>query len=202
MMTLDRALEIFNLTEPQLSYITVDEVREIYHKLAKANHPDKNGGNNGQFIDIKDAYLILSSFSQSNTGRALVTMDKDEILHRYQQDTGKLYKTITEQFNSISKIREEVEVLVADFEVKKKGLEGELNDVIGELEKRYKKNVFQKIFFFLPHMSESEFWDTYNSLVETQSDKYKNLDFELFKQMAIIYGEGLNQISEILDKNL
>lgn len=202
MMTLDRALEIFNLSEPQLSYITADEVREIYHKLAKSNHPDKNGGNNGQFIDIKDAYMILSSFSQSNTGRALVTMDKDEILHRYQQDTGKLYKTITEQFNSISKIREEVEVLVANFEVKKKGLEGELNDVIGELEKRYKKNLFQKIFFFLPHMSESEFWDTYNKLVEKQGDKYKNLDFELFKQMAIIYGEGLNQISEILDKNL
>lgn len=201
-MTLDRALEIFNLSEPQLSYITADEVREIYHKLAKSNHPDKNGGNNGQFIDIKDAYMILSSFSQSNTGRALVTMDKDEILHRYQQDTGKLYKTITEQFNSISKIREEVEVLVANFEVKKKGLEGELNDVIGELEKRYKKNLFQKIFFFLPHMSESEFWDTYNKLVEKQGDKYKNLDFELFKQMAIIYGEGLNQISEILDKNL
>ncbi len=201
-MTLDKALLLFGLSEAQLSYITADEVKEIYRKLAKEKHPDKSGGDSSQFIDIKDAYLILSTFAQSNTGRALVMLNKDEILHKYQEDTTKLYKTITEQFQSISKIRLEVEALIEDFENKKKELEDNLSGSIEELEARYKKSLFQKIFFFLPSMSEKEFWDNYNKLVENQTDKYKNLDFELFKQMAIIYGEGLNQISDILDKNL
>jgi DnaJ domain len=201
-MTLDNALSLFGLSEAQLSYITVDEIKEIYRKLAKEKHPDKSGGDSSQFIHLKDAYLILSTFAQSNTGRAMVMLNKDEILHRYQEDTTKLYKTITEQFQSISKIRQEVEILITEFEQKKKDLENDLNGSIEELENRYKKTLFQKVFFFMPSMSEKEFWDSYNRLVESQTDKYKNLDFELFKQMAIIYGEGLNQISDILDKNL
>lgn len=201
-MTLDQALVIFSIDETQLHYITPDEIKEAYRKLAKEKHPDKAGGNNKEFVKLREAYLIVSSIVQQNTGRALMALDKDEILSRYQQDTTKLYKTISEQFQSISKIRSEVEVLISDFETKKKELEGELSTAIVDLEAKYKKNLFQKVFFFLPHMSEKEFWQTYHDLVNKQTSKYKNLDFELFKQMAIIYGEGLNQISEILDKNL
>jgi DnaJ domain/BSD domain len=201
-MTIDIALSIFGLEEAQLGFLTPTEIKEIYRKLAKEKHPDKKGGDSSAFIELKDAYLILSTITQQNTGRELVALDKDEILNRYQKDTTKLYKTITEQFQSISKIRTEVDDLVSDFEQKKKELEADLNSTISGLEKKYKKNLFQKIFFFLPHMSEKEFWETYHDLVNKQTTKYKNLDFELFKQMAIIYGEGLNQISEILDKNL
>lgn len=201
-MTLDEALNIFSISESQLDYLTSSEVKNLYRKLAKAKHPDKKGGNNQQFIKLKDAYLIITVIVQQNTGRALVALDKDEILNRYQQDTSKLYRTITEQFQSITKIKTEVEVLIDEFETKKKDLETDLNDSIKDLELKYKKSLFQKIFFFLPHMSEGEFWRAYHELVNKQTSKYKNLDFELFKQMAIIYGEGLNQISEILDKNL
>lgn len=201
-MTLDLALSTFAIDEEQLHYITPVEIKEMYRQLAKQKHPDKIGGNNKQFIDLKDAYILLSTIVQQNVGRSMVALNKDEILNRYQQDTTKLYKTITEQFQSISKIRNEVEDLIGDFEDKKKDLEQELNGAIEELESRYKKTLFQKIFFFLPHMSEKDFWETYHDLVNKQTGKYKNLDFELFKQMAIIYGEGLNQISEILDKNL
>jgi DnaJ domain len=201
-MTLDQALQIFGISEDQLHYLTTNEVKEKYRQLAKQKHPDKTGGNNRQFIELKDSYIMISTIVQQNVGRSMVTLGKDEILNRYQQDTSKLYRTITEQFQSISKIRTEVEDLITEFEAKKKELESELNGAIEELEAKYKKTLFQKIFFFLPHMSEREFWQTYHELVNRQTSKYKNLDFELFKQMAIIYGEGLNQISEILDKNL
>jgi hypothetical protein len=201
-MTLDQALKIFVISEDQLHYVTPSEVKEKYRQLAKQKHPDKTGGNNRQFIELKDAYIMVSTIVQQNVGRSMIALDKDEILNRYQQDTSKLYKTITEQFQSISKIRTEVEDLISEFEEKKKELESELNNAIEDLESKYKKNLFHKIFFFLPHMTEKDFWETYHELVNNQTSKYKNLDFELFKQMAIIYGEGLNQISEILDKNL
>lgn len=201
-MTLDQALQTFGIGEDQLHYLTPDEVKEMYRQLAKQKHPDKKGGNNRQFIELKDAYIMISTIVQQNVGRSMIALDKDEILNRYQQDTTKLYRTITEQFQSISKIRTEVEELISEFETKKQELEGELNSAIETLETKYKKTLFQKIFFFLPSMSEKDFWETYHALVNQQTNKYKNLDFELFKQMAIIYGEGLNQISEILDKNL
>jgi DnaJ domain len=201
-MTLDQALQTFAIGEDQLHYLTPEEVKEMYRQLAKQKHPDKTGGNSRQFIELKDAYIMISSIVQQNVGRSMIALDKDEILNRYQQDTTKLYRTITEQFQSISKIRTEVEDLIYEFENKKKELEGELNSAIETLESSYKKTLFQKIFFFLPSMSEKDFWETYHALVNKQTNKYKNLDFELFKQMAIIYGEGLNQISEILDKNL
>jgi hypothetical protein len=198
-MNLLQALELFNISQEQLSYITPQELKELYHKLAKIKHPDKSGGDSGEFIALKDAYLLISTVVQENTTRDMVSLEKDEILNRYSSETKDLHLKLINQYQSINKIRNEVEKLINEFEQKKKEIEIDLDVGVEELEKKYKKKFWQKVLFFLPSMSESDFREYYNELLQDQTLKLKELDFELFKKMNTIYGKGLNEISETLD---
>ncbi len=198
-MNLLQALQLFDINQEQLSYITPIELKESYHKLAKIKHPDKSGGDSSEFIALKDAYLLVSTVVQENTTREMVSMDREEILNKYSNDTKDLHVKLINQYQSINKIRSEVERLISEFETKKKDIESELDSSIEELEKKYKKTIWQKLFFFFPTMSENEFREYYNELLQNQTLKLKDLDFELFKKMNTIYGRGLNEISETLD---
>ena len=51
-------------------------------------------------------------------------------------------------------------------------------------------------------MTEAEFWQSYHELVEKQSEALRNVETDLFKKTAMIYGEGINEILEILDTSL
>lgn len=201
-MILDQALLIFGLVEEDLLYFDSNQIKQIYRKLAKERHPDKAGGDTHSFNELKDAYILLSVMVQENSGRQLVALDKDEILNKYQIDTRKLHQSLTQQYRSINKIKSEVGDLIAEFEDKKKNLEGSLTDSVQILQNQYKKNLIQKIIPFWPSMSESEFLERYNNLIANQSKECEVLDSELFRRMAEIYGEGLNEISEIIDETL
>jgi DnaJ domain len=201
-MTLDRALQIFALVEDDLLYSDSDQIKQIYRKLAKEKHPDKAGGDTQSFNELKEAYILLSVMVQENSGRQLVALDKDEILNKYQIDTRKLHNSLTSQYRSINKIKNEVGDLIAEFEERKKTLENDLNSSVEDLQNQYKKNLIQKIIPFWPSMSESEFLVKYNDLIADQSKECESLDSELFRRMAEIYGEGLNEISEIIDDTL
>lgn len=201
-MTLDQALQIFELAEEDLLYFDSDQVKQIYRKLAKEKHPDKAGGDTRSFNELKEAYILLSVMVQENSGRQLVALDKDQILNKYQIDTRKLHNSLTCQYRSINKIKNEVGELIAEFEERKKALEGNLNQSVEVLQNQFKKNLVQKIIPFWPSMSESEFLEKYNNLISDQSKECEILDSELFRRMAEIYGEGLNEISEIIDETL
>ena len=201
-MTLDQALQIFGLAEEDLLYFDSDQIKQIYRKLAKEKHPDKAGGDTRSFNELKEGYVLLSVMVQENSGRQLVALNKDEILNKYQIDTRKLHNSLTSQYRSINKIKNEVGELIAEFEERKKTLEGNLNESVEELQNKFKKNLVQKIIPFWPSMSESEFLEKYNNLITDQSKECEILDSELFRRMAEIYGEGLNEISEIIDETL
>ena len=201
-MNFIQALQVFDIASDRFADMTADELKEIYRAQAKAKHPDKNGGISSEFINLKEAYLLLSVLVQENTGRQLVMLDKEEILNRYQKDTKKIYEGLIKQYQSINRIREDVNMTLSAFESRKSELEGEVSTEIEKLEKSYHRNWFKKILFFLPHMSEAEFWHNYHELVEKQSEALRNVETDLFKKTAMIYGEGINEILEILDTSL
>jgi hypothetical protein len=71
----------------------------------------------------------------------------------------------------------------------------DLEAKISSLEKKFHPSLIKKILFFLPKMSQDEFWDNYNRYVKNYTAKTSELDIEFFKEMLSVYGEGLNSIS-------
>jgi len=90
--------------------------------------------------------------------------------------------------------------LIDDFEKRKKLLQNELESEIAKLEKKYSGNAFQKILFFLPKMSEEDFWKNYQTKVDEYAKMHTELDIDFFKDMLSTYGKGLNKIGESINQ--
>lgn len=202
-MTLKQALQIFNLED--LSGISKEELKNLYKKLAKSKHPDSSGGRDTDFIDLQEAYNALGKYVtlDKGSGKDLTTLSKEEILHKYFEDTKELQNKITtfqgtfkQQNQIMDEIKQKIEDLIADFETKKSELRADLEKEVAKLDKKYSDNIFKKILFFVPKMTEEEFWSTYKDQAAKYSKKHLELDVEFLKEMLTAYGEGLNEISQ------
>ncbi len=208
-MTLKQALQIFNLDD--LSSVTKEDLRSTYKKLAKSKHPDSGSGKDKDFIELQEAFNILNKYvhTESGTGKDLSTLSKEEILDKYFEDTKGLQKKITDfqgtfkQQNQIMEdIKEKIEDLINDFEAKKTELREELEKEVNKLERKYSDGIFKRLLFFIPKMTEEEFWSTYHQQASRYSKKHLELDVEFLKEMLTTYGEGLNKINQSTKNNL
>jgi hypothetical protein len=202
-MTLKQALQIFDLED--LSGVTKEDLRSLYKKLAKARHPDSSGGKDQDFVELQDAFNTLGKYvhTDQGSGKDLTNLSKEEILDKYFEDTKVLQKKITDfqgtfkQQNQImDEIKTKIEELITDFEEKKAELRAELEKEVSKLEKKYSDGIFKRLLFFIPKMTEEEFWSTYREQASKYSKKHLELDVEFLKEMLTTYGEGLNQINQ------
>jgi curved DNA-binding protein CbpA len=228
-MNKKKALEVFKLVS--LKGVTQDILKKEFRKQAKIKHPDSQGGNKEDFVELKEAYELLlelikysdsddieGTSNSSNSPyhadsspvsniRDLKTLSKDEILDKYYQDTTNLKKSLAlyqqsmdNQTIILGEIKSKVQSLVDEFESKKEELQKNMEKDMEKLEKSYRGGLLKKVMFFLPKMSENEFWDKYHKKVDTYSKKHSELDLKFFKEMLDLYGEGLNEIGKNIDK--
>ncbi len=207
-MTLKKALQIFGLDD--LSGVTKDDLKNIYKKLAKTKHPDSTGGDVDDFIELQEAFNTLVKYVHHPNGsnRDLASLTKEEILEKYFEDTKILQQKIddfqshfSQQSQIMDEIRQKIETLIADFEARKRKLRADLEREIAKLEHKYSENIFKKILFFLPKMTEEEFWEIYKEKVSKYSKKHLELDVDFLKEMLSVYGDGLNKINQSLKVN-
>jgi len=204
-MNRQKALDIFELTN--LDGLSLDSLKTLYKKLAKNKHPDQ-GGSDNEFIVLKEAYGFLQDeIKAQKLSTDLKEFGKEEILDNYNQDKKSLenkitlfQKTFDNQIVILNNVKSETQEILEKFENQKKGLQKELEEKINRLEKNYSKGFLQKLLFFLPRMSQDEFWVKYKYQVEIYSQKYTELDIQFFKKMLEIYGDGLNEIAEKVNK--
>jgi hypothetical protein len=206
-MNIKRALEIFGFDS--LNDLNSEELKKVYRKLAKERHPDKMGGTNKDFVELRRAYLLLYAEAEKNddTQKTLKELSKDEILDKYYQETRDLkvkmdtYEDIIgNQSRTLSIVRESVEQIVERFEYRKQQLKKDLELTISSLERQLKPNIVQKLFSFLwPKLNEDEFWLRYQQQVKNYTRKDQDLNMEFFKEMLTIYGDGLNDISSLIN---
>ena len=219
-MNYSEALEIFNLSS--LSDVTEEDFKALYRKLARAKHPDTNNGSSKDFVELKEAFDYLKTYGSFHSNKRglkkikqlvktdLVTIDalsKDEVVKRYREDRKTLENQIEiyqqsffAQENTMTEIKNVVQNIMNDYENEKSKLQLELDDQIYSLEHEYRPNFFKRILFFLPKMSSHEFWRKYNEFVSSYTSKNDSLNLSFFKIMVATYGEGLNKISQNLDK--
>ncbi len=207
-MKLQKALEVFKYSDVDL--INLAQLKKDYKTLAKEKHPDTKNGSSDEFVELRKAYVSLSSYLEkigpnSNT---LKDLSKDEILDKYYEDTQEMnirlenmQDLIQEQNNALVAVRSGVDKIVNGFESKKSLLRRQLEEEIKNLEKKLSPNVLQKIFFFFwPKMTEEDFWQEYNSKIKKYESLDAEIDVEFLKEMLETYGDGLNNISKSISK--
>lgn len=205
-MNLKRALEVFELES--LDNLSIKGLKDLFKKLAKEKHPDQ-GGNDKDFVSLKEAHNFLENELAKilSTGTDLKELSKEEILDKYYHDTRELQVKLDDfeinlnnQASELNGIKSEVKKVLDNFETRKEELKKEFEEKISILQKSYKGNVFNRMFFFLPRMSEAQFWERYNMEVQEYSKIYSALDVKFYKTMLSVYGEGLNNIAKRLEK--
>lgn len=215
-MDYEKALEVFGLDG--LDNTTFNDFRKLYKKLAKQRHPDTKKGTDKEFVELREAYVLLSEYgdfaenestnaikiSKANKN-ALKTLTKDEVIKKYYKDTRKLenqievYKEYFENQDSIiSRIKNRVTKITEEFDKEKTILKKDLKKEIKRLDKKYRSGTLQRILFFLPSRSEKEYWEQYNHQLDEYSAKYAELNISFFKLILTCYGNGLNKISKQL----
>jgi len=208
-MTLKQALQIFGLDD--LSGISREDLKLMYKKLAKTKHPDLQGGNSEEFIELQTAFEVLSRYLQyiPNTNKNLADLTKEQILEIYQKDTNQLRQKIqlfqeqfTQQNQILEDIRTKVEQLISDFEARKKELKETLEKELAKLERQYTGAFWRKLLFFWPRMSEEEFWQRYQDKANLYSKKHLELDVAFLREVLTTYGEGLNRIKQSIQDSL
>jgi DnaJ domain len=212
-MDLESALKIFNLNS--LEDQDQDSLKKLYYKLAKEKHPDKKEGSEKEFVKLREGYLLLSteldktSLVSTNNNRSLAKLSKEEILDRYYHDTKDLQlkleefkMKLREQTTALNRTKKEAEEAIVKFEINKQDLKINLDKEIQDLEQKFNTNFIQKLLFFLPRMSQEEFWIEYHKKVKKYSKKDMQVDMEFFQKMLNVYGAGLNEISEHISESL
>ena len=207
-----KALEIFELET--LDGLTLESLKSLYRTQASIKHPDKSGGSNSQFVELREAYLYLltkvkpkkhknNKSEDAIEEKALKELSKEEILAKYFSETKDLQSKVeshqlvtTQQVQSLNQIKTEVEEIISNFDKQKEQLRQELEIILEDLEKKVNPGFIRKfILFLLPKMSEEEFWRRYNLEVNKFSRKDADLDVQFFKEMLSVYGNGLNDIA-------
>jgi curved DNA-binding protein CbpA len=209
-MDLKEALKILGLNSVEGVY--EDDLKKAYRRLALEKHPDKSSGSNEDFVKLREAYLLLFSKVEKRDDlqvpkvQDLTALSKDEILDKYFQDTKALqlrvenFKNLaTNQIKTLTEVKDGAEDVINKFEVLKTGLRSELDQVLATLEKQVNPSFFKKFFlFFLPRMSEDEFWRKYNTQIQHFTRKDAEIDVEFFKELLTLYGSGLNDIANTI----
>lgn len=208
-MTLEDALSVFSLKS--LDGVNLSSLKGLYRKLAKKTHPDNEGGSHDGFVQLREAYILLSNNLEEETdnsqSRVIKKMSKDEILAKYNHDIKDLQlkldsyqDIIDEQLKTLDFIKERVSTIINKYENQKTTLKEELEIEIKKLEKQIEPKVLSKLLFFLPQMSEDEFWNKYNQNVGKYTRKNTDLDQQFFKYMLEAYGNGLNDVSKQISR--
>jgi hypothetical protein len=204
-MNTQLALEIFAYSS--LSEFDLESLKSKYKKLALKKHPDKSSGSHSDFIELREAYLILLEFAQKNTvdlkTHSIKGMDKDELLKKYFEDTEELQiqiqsvqSTLLSNIETLSKVKNKAKLVIDKFERKREWLKSELESEMAQLERIIQPPLLQRlVFFFWPQPSEKYFWDQYYKHVQTYTRKDLDLELALYKDMLAIYGEALNTIA-------
>lgn len=215
-MELKIALKNFQIDS--LEGLDQPKLKKIYYKLAKEKHPDRKNGSQEDFIKLRESYLFLSTEldkraliktdGKSKKG-SLSSLSKEEILDKYYHDTKDLelkleeFKlNLKEQDYTLNKTREKAEQEIQKFKVYKDDLKKNLEQEIKNLEKNFKPNIAQKMLFFLPKMSQEDFWINYHKIVKKYSKKDNEIDIDLFKKIIEIYGNGLTDMSDYISQTL
>jgi len=208
-MNKEKAYKIFGFEDSQI--FSLAELKKRFRKLAKEKHPDSEGGNDKDFLELKDANSYLEEICKTwniSDSTDLKTLSKDEILKKYYDEKDKMenvlgaYRiTVSKQTEIIQALKGKVKGLINDFEKRKEILQKELESEIAKLEKKYSGNVMQKFLFFLPKMSEQNFWKKYQIKVDEYAKMHTELDIDFFKEMLGTYGDGLNKIGESISQN-
>lgn len=221
-MDYEKALKIFELES--LDKITFNDFRVLYKKFAKQKHPDTKSGTEKEFVKLREAYVLLSEHGEfadehsddekkkssknalkisKKSKKQLNSLTKDEIINKYFKDTRKLENEIEvyrgyvdNQETIITKIKKKVKKITSDFDKEKDILKADLKKEIRKLEKERSPSLLERIFFFLPHRQDEEFWEKYNTHLEEYSTKYAELSISFFKLMLTCYGDGLNKITQ------
>ncbi len=211
-MNKDKAKKIFKI-EGSLDRVSLEDVKKTFRKLALERHPDSSTGSQEKFVELKEAFEFLTEIVKNNSSKFITTIDtdpknlktlsKEEVIEKYNKDTETLQNqiqvfqtSIITQSETIEDVKTRVKGLVDEFENKKQLVQEELEVEISKLEKEYKGGLLNKFLFFLPKMSEDDFWLKYQEKVDFYTKKHNELDLIFLREMLAIYGEGLNKISE------
>jgi len=204
-MNLEKALQIFDLAD--LTEIDLLTLKELYRKKAKTKHPDKKGGSNKDFVELREAYLILTADLKSRgittSSRQLKTMSKEEILTQYYRDTTGLQLKIEEMANlqknqeaGLEKTQLQVDSLQRKYQLKKERNKHDLEKKINQLSQRF----FKKFLFFSFRVNEKKFWKEYQKLIHKYQFRDKEIDIEFYQNIIDSYSNGLNQIVKSINE--
>lgn len=208
-MDLQKALNIFEIKD--LDGMVSKDLKNLYRNHAKSKHPDQ-GGKTSDFIDLKEAYLLLQSkvkkaeisytseklIKSTHFDISLEKLSKEEIIDKYHDVKLKLTElelAFNQEVQILGSVQQKVQCIVQNFEEEKKRMQKDLDEKIASLENKLSPSLLKRILFFLPKMSEDEFWENYNLHIQNYTVKTSEMDIEFFKEMLSVYGEGLNSIS-------
>ncbi len=204
-MNTQTALELFGYSE--INEFDLESLKSKYKKLAVKKHPDKSGGSHSDFIELREAYVVLLEFAQQNTvdlqAQSIRTLDKDELLKKYFEDTNELQieiksvqSTLLANVETLSGVKKKAHFAVTKFERRRERLKSELESEMVLLERIIQPPLLQRlVFFFWPQPSEKYFWQQYYKYVQTYTRKDLDLELAFYKDMLSIYGEALNKIA-------
>ena len=86
-MNLDKALVVFNLNYNDLEKYNESDIKKIYFRLVKENHPDNNANGRLEIEEIKEAFSILKEYkkvcSEFESNKAY--KNKKEVTLEYEQ---------------------------------------------------------------------------------------------------------------------
>jgi DnaJ-class molecular chaperone len=166
-MTTEKALLLFDF--PTLKEVSLSELKSKYRRMARDKHPDNTGGSSADFIELREAYVVLLEYADKNETRkgssSLTSLTKEEILKKYERDTeelqtqlGAFQQNFLTQVHVLAEVKDRADQTISKFERKKQKLKVELEEQISLLERDISPSIWRRLFlFFLPPVSEERF---------------------------------------------
>ena len=207
-MNLVEALTIFEYTD--IEGLELDDLKKKYYLLAKSKHPDTQTGSQEDFVTLKEAYSFLQKAikkHQIRNPRSLKEMTKEELIEKYNQDIDRLQNKIisleaaaTDQIDVLLSTKGTVEKLINESEYKKTSTKLKLEKDLEELEKKYKNQGLMGYLMFWTRVNEQEYLEKYSYVLKNYSETQNQGIIGFYKDIAKVYGDGLNKITEIIDQ--